>query len=106
MDDRRAAAIMTRIRRLHGLRPRSRVALGGCLIAVLGITGCREKTHQTSAIQGSDVVHARYLATSVWDGQEFRQEYEVFADGDRRVRISYVRGEWMGRTKGDWTVWD
>jgi hypothetical protein len=46
------------------------------------------------------------LATSVWDGHEFRQEYEVIADGDRRVRISYVRGEWMGRTTGDWTVWD
>jgi hypothetical protein len=80
--------------------------MGGCLVAVLGITGCGQQAHRTPAKQESDIVRARYLATSAWDGQEFRQEYEVIADGDRRVRISYVRGEWMGRTQGDWTVWD
>ena len=105
MDDRRVAARI-RVRRPRGLGPRWGSVVGGCLIAVLGITGCGQPAHQTRRYKDSDIVRARYLATSVWDGQEFRQEYEVIADRDRRVRINYVRGEWMGRTEGDWTVWD
>jgi hypothetical protein len=106
MDYRQAAVIVNRMRRLFGLGLRWGSVMGGCLVAVLGITGCGQQVQRTPARQESDIVRARYLATSVWDGHEFRQEYEVIADRDRRVRISYVRGEWMGRTAGDWTVWD
>jgi hypothetical protein len=104
MDDRQAAAIAIRTRR--GLAPRWGSVMGGCLVAVLGITGCGKQAHRTPAIEDADIVRARYSATSVWDGQELHQEYEVIADGDRRVRISYVRGESLERTQGDWTVWD
>jgi hypothetical protein len=106
MDDRRATAMKTGVPRLSGWHARWASAIGGCVVAVLGVASCGQQEQPTPARQESDIVRARYTAASVWDGQEFRQEYEVIADGDRRVRISYVRGKWMARTEGDWTVWD
>jgi hypothetical protein len=83
----------------------------------MGIAGCGQQGQQTPTVEKSDgvaavtsgVVRARYAATIVQDGLERRFEYEVIADGDRRVRITYVGApakDSKDRPDGSWTVWD
>ncbi|GAA4563591.1 hypothetical protein GCM10023176_07830 [Micromonospora coerulea] len=84
---------------------------------VLAITGCGQPVRQappagtsTGVVgQALDVIRARYTMIIRQDGQEFRQEYEVIADGDRRTRINYFgepETDWEKRTDGSWMVWD
>lgn len=92
-------------------------AIGGWSAVVLAITGCSQQARQNppveapigSAEQMSGVIRGRYTMIMRQDGQEFRQEYEVIADGDRRVRINYFgkpESDWEKRTDGSWIVWD
>jgi hypothetical protein len=84
---------------------------------VLTVTGCGQPAQQTPPAenppgvvgQTSSVIRGRYTMIMRQDGQEFRQEYEVIADGDRRTRINYFgkpETEWEKRTDGSWMVWD
>ena len=92
-------------------------AIGGCAAVVLAITGCGQQTRQPpsaetsagGAEQTSGVMRARYTMVTSQEGQKFRQEYEVLADGDRRVRINYFgepEPDSEKRTDGNWIVWD
>ncbi|MFU8876330.1 hypothetical protein [Micromonospora sp. SL4-19] len=84
---------------------------------MLTITSCGQPVRQkppagtsTGVVkQTIGVIRARYTTIIRQDGQEFRQEYEVIADGDRRTRINYFgepETDWEKRTDGSWTVWD
>jgi len=72
------------------------------------VAGCGGQVQPTVAEEGSDLVRARYTVTVVEDGQSHRQEYEVIADGDRRLRFAFVGGGEGDRDqrRGSWTVWD
>lgn len=91
--------------------------IGGWAVVLLAIGSCGQPVRQaplagtsTGVVkQTLDVIRGRYTMISRQDGQEFRQEYEVIADGDRRTRINYFgkpQTDWEKRTDGSWTVWD
>ena len=90
--------------------------IGGWAAAVLTITSCGQPVRQappagtsTGVKQTLDVIRGRYTMIMKQDRQEFHQEYEVIADGDRRTRINYFgkpETDWEKRTDGSWTVWD
>ncbi|MFG2109840.1 hypothetical protein [Micromonospora chersina] len=78
---------------------------------VLATTGCGQPARQappagtsTGVVkQTLHVIRGRYTMIMRQDGQEFRQEYEVIADGDRRTRINYFgkpETDWEKRTDG------
>jgi outer membrane lipoprotein-sorting protein len=90
--------------------------IGGGAAVVLAITGCGQQAQRTPdetttsvAGQASGVMRGRYTMTVRQDGQEFRQDFEVIADGDRRTRINYFgepETDSEKRTDGNWIVWD
>ncbi|WP_406081263.1 hypothetical protein [Micromonospora sp. NBC_00858] len=116
MDDPRPPKSTTRESR----RPAQRAwwpVIGGWVVVVLAISSCGRPVRQappagtsTGVVkQTLDVIRGRYTMIMRQDGQEFRQEYEVIADGDRRTRINYFgepETDWEKRTDGSWTVWD
>jgi hypothetical protein len=116
-DDRQRAATMIRTPHLSGRRTWWAPAIGVCAAAVLDVAGCGQQAQQTpTAVKSTGVtakqagvVRGLYTWTIVADGQELRQEFEVLADGDRRIRITQLRGpepESEGSAAGSWTVWD
>src|SRR4051812_75872 len=99
-DDQRRAAPMIRTPHLSARRSWWAPATGVCAVAVLQVAGCGQQAQQTPtavtstgvAVEHASVVRGRYTWTIVADGQKLRQDFEVLADGDRRIRITQLRG--------------
>ena len=65
--------------------------IGGWAVVLLAISTCEQPVRQappagtsTGVVKEAlDVIRGRYTMIMRQEGQEFRQEYEVIADGDR-----------------------
>jgi hypothetical protein len=109
----------------HSARPGHRThavlaaaAAGGLLLVVPGCGAGRQPPDATTSAsesssasetsaQGLGLVKVRYALSQLVDGAESRVEWEIVADGERRVRYTSVGGfNADGPTVGTFMVWD